>query len=150
MRTHTLEADVWLPHPEGEVFAFFANPSNLGLITPPWLSFRIVTPSPIEMKVGTRIEYRLKLRGIPIRWQSEITAWDPPRRFVDVQRRGPYRLWVHEHTFLARDNGTVVRDRVRYAVPGGSLVNRFLVRPDLDRIFSYRQRKLVEIFGPRP
>ncbi len=150
MRTHTLEADVWLPHPRGEVFAFFADATNLELITPPWLNFRVITSTPTEMKTGAVIDYRLKLRGIPIRWQSEITAWEPPHRFVDVQRRGPYRLWVHEHTFVEKDKGTLVKDRVRYAVPGGPLVNRFVVRPDLDRIFGYRQRKLVEIFRSGP
>lgn len=102
------------------------------------------------MKEGTQIEYRLKLRGVPIQWQSEITVWEPPHRFVDEQRRGPYRLWVHEHTFPEQDDGALVGDRVRYAVPGGALVNRFLVAPHLDRIFAYRHRKLVEIFGEGP
>lgn len=99
------------------------------------------------MGPGTRLDYRLKLHGIPLRWQSEITLWEPPERFVDVQRRGPYRSWVHEHLFEEREQSTVVRDRVRYSVPGGALVNRFLVAPDLERVFAYRHRKLLELFG---
>ena len=92
------------------------------------------------------IDYRLRLRGLPIRWRSEITTWQPPHRFVDEQRRGPYRMWIHEHTFTERDGGTLVGDHVRYAVPGGWLADRLLVRRDLETIFAYRQEKLTEIF----
>jgi ligand-binding SRPBCC domain-containing protein len=111
----------------------------------------VLAQHPPEMGAGTVIDYRLRLHGIPLRWRSEITVWEPPRRFVDVQRRGPYRLWEHEHLFLPKDGGTLVQDRVRYAVPGGSLlaplVDRLLVRPDLERIFAYRRQRLKEIFG---
>lgn len=147
MRTFTLESAVWLPREPEHVFAFFSDAANLETLTPPWLKFSILTPPPVEMRPGARIEYRLKLHGIPLRWQSEITVWEPPHRFVDEQRRGPYRLWVHEHTFRPQEQGTVAGDRVCYAVHGGVLVNRFLVLPDLDRIFAYRRRQLVEIFG---
>src|SRR5918911_1052128 len=125
-------SEVWLPAPRDRVFAFFADAANLEAITPPWLHFDVVTPAPIEIKPGTRIDYRLRLHGIPLRWQSEITTWEPPHRFVDQQRRGPYPLWVHEHTFLEQNGGTLVRDHVEYGVPGGTLINRFLVRPDLE------------------
>lgn len=147
MKTHQLETELWLPRPRDEVFAFFADAANLEVLTPPWLNFRILTPQPIEMKAGTRLQYRLKLRGIPLRWESEITGWEPPHCFVDEQRRGPYRLWIHQHTFTESKGGTAVGDHVRYAVPGGALVNRFLVAPDLDRIFRYRHRQLLQLFG---
>ena len=119
---------------------------NLDALTPGWLRFEILTPRPIAMKVGALINYRLKLRGLPICWQSEISDWTPPYRFVDEQRNGPYRLWHHTHTFVARDNGTVVSDIVRYNVPGGALVNAFFVKRDLRNIFTYRQQKLAELF----
>lgn len=131
-----------------EVFAFFSDARNLEVLTPPWLRFRILTPEPIELSTGTLLDYELKLHGFPVRWQSEITAWEPPRRFVDEQRRGPYRLWIHEHRFEPRDSGTLAQDRVRYSVFGGALVNRFLVEPDLRRIFAFRQQKLLELFPP--
>jgi ligand-binding SRPBCC domain-containing protein len=105
-----------------------------------------MTLGPIEMKPGTRIDYRLRLHGIPLRWQSEITTWEPPHRFVDQQRRGPYPLWVHEHTFLEQYGGTLARDHVEYKVPGGSLINRLLVRPDLEKIFKYRHQRLDLVF----
>lgn len=143
----TLTSEQWLPRPLTEVFAFFADAGNLDALTPSWLRFEILTPRPIEMRVGARIDYRLRLRGLPIRWQSEITTWQPPHRFVDEQRRGPYRLWHHTHTFAERDGGTVVGDVVRYDVPGGVLANAMFVKRDLEKIFSYRQKKLTETFS---
>lgn len=152
MRVHTLETEQWLPRPVGEVFAFFADIHNLDELTPPWLHFRILTPGPILMGLGARIEYRIRWRGLPLRWRTEITAWEPPHRFVDRQVRGPYRLWVHEHAFIERDGGTVARDRVEYAVPGGvlgPLVRRLFVGPDVTRIFDYRRGRMTRRFGGR-
>ena len=148
MKTHQLQTEQWLPQPRDRVFKFFADPSNLQRITPRWLSFEILTPPDIEIENGTLLDYRLRLRGIPLRWQSEIVVWEPPHRFVDRQTKGPYSLWVHEHTFTECKNGTMVGDRVEYAMPGGALVHKFLVAPDLERIFQYRHKILGEIFPP--
>ncbi|HKP93058.1 MAG TPA: SRPBCC family protein, partial [Chthoniobacterales bacterium] len=126
---------------------FFADAANLDAITPPWLRFRTVTPAPIHMDAGTVIEHRLRIRGFPVRWRSRITVWEPPRRFVDEQVRGPYRLWRHEHEFEDRDGGTLVRDRVHYAVPFDFLVHELLVRRDVERIFTYRTDCLRRRFG---
>lgn len=147
MNTQTLTAELWLPRPRGEVFAFFADARNLESITPPALHFTILTPGPITMKAGVLIDYRLRLHGMPLRWQSEITTWDPPTSFVDTQRRGPYRQWVHTHTFIERDGGTLCRDAVEYAVPGGRLVERLFVRRSLDAIFRYRRDQLTRLLG---
>jgi ligand-binding SRPBCC domain-containing protein len=141
-----LEAELWLPRPRAEVFPFFADALNLEAITPPWLKFEVLTPPPIQMRPGLRIDYRLRLRGFPMRWQSEISAWEPPGRFVDEQRRGPYRAWIHEHTFLDQDGGTLARDQVQYDVFGGSLINTLFVRADLAKIFRFRQAKLLDLF----
>jgi len=142
-----LTRELWLPRPAGEVFAFFADARNLDAITPPWLHFRILSPDP-AMHEGALLDYRIRLRGVPIRWRTRITAWDPPHRFVDAQLRGPYRLWVHEHTFEPRPGGVLCRDRVEYDAPGGPLVHRLLVAPDLARIFDYRAKRMQELFGP--
>lgn len=147
MKIHTLETSIFLPRAREEVFAFFADAGNLELLTPPWLNFSILTPQPIPMREGTRIQYRLRLHGVPLHWESEITCWEPPLRFVDEQRRGPYRLWVHEHRFEEEKGGTRGSDRVRYAVLGGELINRLFVAPDLDRIFTFRKRKMLELLG---
>jgi ligand-binding SRPBCC domain-containing protein len=148
MKMREFESEIWLPCARDEVFAFFADAANLDAITPPWMRFRTITPGPIEMRAGTLIDHRLRIHGVPIRWQSKITAWEPPARFVDEQVRGPYRVWVHEHLFEERDGGTVVRDRVRYAAPFDFLTHRFLVRPDVERIFRYRTECLKRHFAP--
>ena len=150
MKTFHLKTEQKIKKPQDELFSFFSDAHNLAEITPPWLNFRVLTPSPIEMKVGTRIDYRLKLRGIPVRWQSEITAWNPPHSFVDEQRRGPYRRWIHTHTFIAVPDGTLVKDEVEYAVFGGQLVQKFLVAPDIEKIFAYRSEKLRELLALPP
>lgn len=147
MKVYEHRTRVRLPRPRPEVFDFFADAGNLQALTPPWLHFRILTPLPIEMRQGARIDYRLRLRGIPLRWKTAITAWDPPVRFVDEQLSGPYRLWIHEHTFEEDGDGTVVNDYVRYAVPFGALANWLLVARDVRTIFEYREARLREIFG---
>jgi ligand-binding SRPBCC domain-containing protein len=142
----TMETRLFLPCPVETIFPFFSDAGNLEILTPPWLRFKILTPHPIHMRPGAEIEYRIFLHGIPMRWQSEITVWEPPRRFVDEQRRGPYRRWIHEHVFQACGNGVEMRDFVRYSVFGGRLVNLFFVQRDVRNIFIYRAQKLREIF----
>ena len=143
---------VALAAPLDAVFSFFSTAGNLELLTPPWLRFRVLTQGEIAMSRGTQIDYRLRLHGLPLRWRSEITAWEPPHRFVDQQVIGPYRSWIHEHRFELQERpgrGPVViaSDEVRYRAPGGRLVERFLVAPDLERIFRYRTARLRERFG---
>lgn len=151
MESYEIERHTFVAQPRDEVFAFFADAGNLEELTPPWLRFEVETARPIEMAVGRTIDYRLRIRGVPVRWRSVISVWEPPVRFVDEQVRGPYRRWHHEHRFEERDGGTDVVDRVEYAVPGGPglerLVHRFLVGPDVRKIFDYRQERLEEIFG---
>jgi ligand-binding SRPBCC domain-containing protein len=149
-RGYVLEARLWLPQSPEAIFPFFADAFNLERLTPPWLKFELRTPRPIEMCAGLLLDYRIKLRGIPMGWQSEITAWDPPRRFVDEARRGPYRYWRHEHVFQPTEGGTLVEDRVEYDVPGGAIVHRLAVAPDLRRIFAFRQDVLRDLFGGKP
>lgn len=141
-----LEAVQWLPRPREEVFAFFSDAFRLEDLTPAFLNFHVLTPRPIEIKAGTLIDYRLRLHGIPVRWRSRISVWEPPHRFVDDQVRGPYRRWHHEHSFEPADGGTLCRDVVDYAVLGGALVDALFVRRSLREIFGYRQAKLRELF----
>ncbi len=146
MKTFLFKTQQTLEQPITEVFEFFSNAHNLAEITPPSMHLEILTPAPIDMCLGTCIDYRLKLRGIPIRWQSEITEWNPPYAFADEQRRGPYRLWRHTHTFDETENGVSVGDVVEYAVWGNGLINKFFVRPDIEKIFAYRSEQLDKIF----
>lgn len=148
MRFREYSTELWLPLPPEEIFPFFSNAANLDAITPPWLHFAIRTPPPILLREGALIDYRLRVRGLPLRWRTRINAWQPPHRFVDEQIRGPYRLWVHEHTFEARAGGTLARDHVRYAVPLDFLTHRWLVRPDIEKIFQFRTAALQKKFCP--
>jgi ligand-binding SRPBCC domain-containing protein len=141
------ESELWLPKPRADVFQFFSEAQNLQTLTPDWLNFEILTPSPVKMEAGALIEYRIRVRGIPFRWKTRIEAWNPPESFVDVQLGGPYRLWHHTHTFIERDGGTLCRDSVRYWPKGGRLMDWLFVRRDVKTIFNYRAAKLREIFG---
>ena len=149
MKTYELKTELWLPRRRDEVFQFFADPANLEQLTPGWLRIEMISKEPPAMREGIRLDYRLRVHGVRVRWQSEIIAWNPPHYFTDRQTRGPYKLWVHEHTFVERDGGTLVRDNVQYSVPGGALVQRFLVAPDLDQIFRYRHEVLKESFSSK-
>jgi len=147
MKIHELRKQVLLPKPIEEVFSFFADAHNLQTLTPPWLKFRVLTPKPIVMAVGTKIDYKLRVRGIPLSWRSEITAWEPPFRFQDEQLRGPYRRWIHEHTFQEVDGGTLAGDYVQYAVPGGALAHWLVVKQDVEKIFGFRAEQMQSLFG---
>ena len=144
------QTEMWVDAPIEKVFDFFADPANLEKITPPWLNFKVISPQPLRIGLGATIDYRLHLHRVPITWQSEITEWDPPWRFVDVQNKGPYRHWRHTHEFKSSGERTLVRDSVNYKVPGGSIVDRLFVRRDLQRIFAYREHKLGELLITRP
>jgi ligand-binding SRPBCC domain-containing protein len=131
-----------------ETFLFFADAHNLDSITPPWLQFRIVTHDPIVIRQGTLIDYSLRLHRFPMAWRSCIEEWSPNHKFTDVQVRGPYKSWRHEHFFKDIGEGkTRVEDRVSYQVPGGSLIHRAFVRRDLLRIFIYRQEQIRRLLG---
>jgi ligand-binding SRPBCC domain-containing protein len=146
-----LETEIWLSRSSEEVFAFFSDALNLEVLTPPWLHFRVLTPGPIVMRKGAQIDYRIRWRCLPLKWRTEISEWEPPHRFVDRQVRGPYRQWVHEHTFERHVGGTLMRDRVEYLAPLRLIepvVHRLIVAPDVRRIFDYRTQKMQELFGP--
>jgi len=153
MRVFLLETDQWVPAPLERVFPFFADARNLERITPPQLSFRILTPQPIEMREGALIDYALRMDGVPMRWRSRIDRWEPGRAFVDRQLAGPYARWIHTHAFEAEAGGTRVRDRVEYALPLDPLsrpLHGLLVRPRLTRIFRFRHEVIAREFGGDP
>lgn len=140
----------FVPREVGEVFPFFSRAENLEVITPPWLNFHIVKQSTPEIGEQTLIDYRLKIRGLPLAWRSRIEEWNPGVRFVDTQVHGPYRTWRHVHDFEKLPGGTLVSDRVRYQLRGGALGQAILgpfVKNDVRKIFGFRQKKLAELFG---
>ncbi len=146
MKTFEFKSEIFIPRTVSEIFPFFTDARNLDYLTPEWLHFRFDPTAPIAIERGTSIDYRLRVRGVPIRWRSRIAVWDPPYRFVDEQVRGPYRKWIHEHRFRPVDGGTLVEDRVEYAVWGGWLVQRLVIARDITRIFDYRRARLEAYF----
>jgi len=153
---YRLEMTQWLPLPPDELFPFFADAHNLERITPGLLRFEVLpgAPKPGQMREGALIDYKLRVHGVPIRWRTRIEQWDPPRKFIDTQLKGPYQLWHHTHLFepKTRDgvNGTLCTDIVRYRPPGGplmGLVNRLFVQRDVEAIFAHRAKVLDEMFN---
>lgn len=150
MAEHILERKQIINHPRAEVFEFFADAGNLERITPPELNFHIITPQPIDIRKGALIDYQLKLRGIPVRWKTEITQWNPPFDFVDTALRSPYKQWIHLHTFEeGADGETIMKDIVRYRLPFEPLgdIAHFYVKKELAYIFDYRYKIIEEIFS---
>lgn len=150
MQFYTFRREQWVVAPISKVFSFFSDAHNLEAITPAWLGFSILSSSSSSIAEGTEIDYQIRLRGLPIRWQTEIRIWNPPYRFVDVQRRGPYQMWHHTHIFEASGDRTKIKDTVRYTLPFGPLgriIHRLQVHGDVQRIFDYRRQRISEIFG---
>ena len=150
LKIYELKRQVIIPAPIGEVFSFFSAVENLNLITPPWLYFKILTPLPVVIKKNALIDYSIKFLGLRMIWRTEITVWQPPDRFVDRQIKGPYRVWEHTHLFEEKVGGTQMEDVIRYAVPGfvlSPLIHFLFVRPRLEKIFSFREKSILEYFG---
>ena len=149
MIIHTLETEQWIEKPLEEVFAFFSDASNLERITPDELRFQILSPQPIEMKVGALIDYQLHLAGIPFKWKTEITDWNPPHSFVDTQLKGPYKQWIHTHRFEDHGGRTRIVDEVKWALPLSPLGDLAypVINWQLGRIFAHRHRVIEEVFS---
>ena len=140
-----LRSEAVVPASLADTFAFFSDAANLERLTPPWLSFRILTAMPITMRVGAEIDYLITLQGLPIPWRTRIDVWEPGVRFVDRQLRGPYRWWHHEHRFEAVPGGTRIIDEVEF-VPRLRWITGPKVRRDVQRIFDYRKETLHRTF----
>lgn len=150
VRVHLLEREQLVRREPHETWEFFQDAHNLEAITPKLLGFRVITPRPIAMGEGALIDYRLRLHGVPVRWRTRIDEWEPDRRFVDQQVRGPYALWHHTHTFEPQAEGTLMRDRVRYRLPlglAGALAHAAFVRRDLEEIFDFRRDEVARRLG---
>lgn len=149
MKPHNLTRKTVINRNINEVFDFFSKADNLNKITPPALGFKIITSLPIEMKKGTLINYKISLNGIPFNWLTEITDWNPPFSFEDTQLKGPYKMWIHKHTFEEINGMTVMKDTVNYISPGGIfefIPHNLIVKKKVESIFDYRQKIFNELF----
>lgn len=148
MRTYLLECELLVKRPLKETFAFFENPANLGKITPPWLSFNIVTKD-VAMQQGAQFDYVIRWLGLPMKWRSLISSYEPPHVFEDEQVIGPYKTWHHRHTFSQTANGVIVGDHLEYSLPLGPLgaiAQAVMVKRQLQEVFRFRQSALSKIF----
>jgi hypothetical protein len=136
-----------------QTWAFFSHAENLPLITPPSLGFTVLTPRPIRIRDDSLLDYTIRWAGVPVRWRTRIIEWSPPRQFIDLQLRGPYTLWHHQHTFSPAPDGepgTICRDRVIYKLPlgwMGRVTHALVVRRQLIDIFRYRRKVIAERLG---
>lgn len=152
MAVHTLQTKQIIRASMAEAWAFFSNPRNLAKITPPQLGFEVLTQDlPPQIYTGMMIAYRVRpLLGLPMTWLSEITLVEDGVRFIDEQRVGPYAVWHHEHVFHDLGDGRVeMRDKATYALPFaplGDLAHAWLVKPQLDRIFTFREQAVRGLF----
>ena len=146
---YTLKKSIYVPTSLEQVFAFFNRPENLEKLTPPSLSFNILTPQPLVMHNGAVFDYQIGLMGVPMRWTSVITNYEPPHQFVDIQLRGPYTFWHHKHSFVSKGDGVEVIDEVHYDIGFsvlGKLMHGLMIQRQLDTIFSYREKVINELF----
>lgn len=149
MREYVLEKTTQINKPLAEVFEFFSKAENLNKITPSEVYFKILTPLPIPMAKGTLIDYRIKLNGIPFKWKTEISEWNPPFKFADQQLKGPYSKWYHEHIFEEKNGITIMTDRVTYLSKGWILapfLHWLFVDKKVKEIFEFREIELMKIF----
>ena len=150
MKSHFLRRKAVIEKPIAVVFDFFSKAENLNLITPKDLQFAITSQLPIEMKKGALIEYKIKLNGFSFHWQTEISEWNPPYSFVDTQLKGPYKIWIHQHSFVDKGTYTEMYDTVEFLSPGWilePLINRFFVEKKVKEIFDFRESRLKELFA---
>ena len=149
--TFILRASLHLPRRRADVFAFFSDAHNLEAITPPELGFRILTPDPISIRQGALIDYRISLHGVPMRWRTLMSRWEPQDVLTDEQLRGPYAQWIHTHAFRdAGDGGTIIEDEVRYRLPQDPLgrIAAPLIRRQVERIFRFRTERVRALLSP--
>ena len=147
MKPYRYESETLLDAPLAQVFDFFSKAENLEALTPSTLKFQILTPLPIEIRKGTLIDYKLTLHGIPFRWRTEISIWEPNHRFMDRQLKGPYKMWEHEHRFAAEGDKTRMWDTVNYLLPGGPLgaiPHALFIRREIEGIFAFRSKVLQQ------
>jgi ligand-binding SRPBCC domain-containing protein len=152
MKTYRISTETLIDAPINTVFDFFSKAENLEQLTPKTLKFKILTPLPIEMKMGALIDYKISIRGIPMRWKTEIAIWEPGKRFVDRQLKGPYKQWIHEHRFVPEGTKTRMFDNVDYALPFGPLgqiVHTLFVKREVEGIFRFREQAITQWLASR-
>lgn len=151
MQTYTLHRKQFIAAPIKDIWDFFSDARNLATITPTYMNFRITSGLPDTIHTGQTISYKVSpIAGIPLSWTTEIRDVEPCKRFVDIQLKGPYKLWQHEHRFDETDGGVWMSDTVTYILPYsflGILAHGLFIKRQLDNIFDYRYQKIETMFN---
>jgi len=150
MKVYSLKRKQFIKLPIEKVFDFFSKPENLEKITPSSLSFKIITPIPIDMSKGALIDYTIKLFFYPVHWRTIISDYNPPYSFIDQQIKGPYKFWHHSHEFKEVNDGVEIIDNVKYSVPFGvvgRLAHKIWIRNELNKIFDYRMKIINDLIN---
>lgn len=142
LKDYTLKAGQLVALGTAEAFSFFEDPRNLAAITPPWLDFRIIGDCDGRVCRGAEYDYTIRWCGLTIPWRTRITEYKPGVSFTDSQVRGPYRSWVHHHTFEEHLEGTLMKDRVDFSLPLAALPLTPVILRQLEEIFSFRARRI--------
>jgi ligand-binding SRPBCC domain-containing protein len=151
MAVHQLKRTQLIPADVETIWRFFSSPKNLAVITPPYMNFRITSPPEHAIYEGQIITYKVSpILGVPLFWMTEIQEVEHHKKFVDIQKKGPYKLWHHEHTFEQQGNAVLMTDNVHYELPFGILgdaAHKLFVKKQLEEIFDYRNKKIIEVYG---
>jgi ligand-binding SRPBCC domain-containing protein len=152
MATHSIKTVQKIPASLKEIWDFFSSPANLDTITPDDMAFKTITKFDSgKIYPGQIIEYKVSpILKIPLYWMTEITEIEEQKYFIDEQRKGPYKIWHHEHYFKEIEGGVEMIDIVHYKNPLGFIgiiANSLFVKRQLKKIFEYRFQKVEEIFG---
>ncbi len=153
MKVYRLQRSQFLSTDIHTAWKFFTNPEDLSKITPGYIEFRITKQTSSEMYPRMLLYYKIKpILKLPMTWVTEITQVYAPVWFLDEQRKGPYRMWRHQHIFKEVNGGVEMEDIVDYAMPLGLLgqfVHFFVVAKKLEGIFDFRREALEKIFNSK-
>lgn len=145
----SFEARVELPCSVEEVFDLVARPEGIKKISPPEMGLYF-TNSPERYTLGSKVEFKIQAMGLVREIAHEVTAFDDPRSFTEEQTSGPFRHWVHEHIFEAREGGGCVSiDRIQFLPPGGvvgMIMTASRILDNLEDGFDFRHEQLERHF----
>ena len=147
---HEFYAELVVDASIDDVFDFFNRPENLVKLMPPFMSFKLLTPGKLTMKEGAVFDYNVTVFGVPKRWTTYISDYDPPNHFADIQLQGPNSYWHHVHSFKRLDKGTLVTDHIHYLLPLGILgriANALVMGPIVNALFNHRTKIVGQQFG---
>jgi len=131
-----------LPFDRQKVFEWHKRPGALQRFTPPWQKLRLVRKTG-GIEPGSEVEFKMKLGPFWKTWLARHTDYEEGRLFRDIQVKGPFGSWDHQHIFEDAAGGCRAIDRISYEPPLSFSFLQGQVEAELDRAFSFRHRTLL-------